>query len=129
MKYLVIRKRDEQSSGLCERIEQMAYAYGGLKFPFSIDGYTYEEDVALEHIKGNSSSNYYTGLFYKHCRCQLVPVSENNSVSYEGIDEVDESYILHGVGGYTGMLDFEEENEEGLDDSVYEMYGSFYSNL
>lgn len=128
MKYLVIRKRDERSSELCERIEQIAYASGGLRFPFRIDGYTYDEEVAIEHILSNSSSNYYTNLFHSNCRCHLVPVSEENSVSYDGVDEVDESYILHGVGGYTGMLDFESENESP-DDTLYDMYASFYSNL
>jgi hypothetical protein len=127
MKFLVLRQRDERSSNLCQRIEQIAYSNGGLEFPFTLDGMLYSKEDAVEHVERMDSS-YYTHLFHENCRCHLIPVSEENSVSYDGIDEVDESYILHGVGGYTGMLDFESENESP-DDTLYDMYASFYSNL
>lgn len=128
MKYLVLRQRDERSSELCARIERMSYRNGGLSFPVRVGGYVFDEDIAIEHML-SGSNDYYTHLFHEHCRCHLIPVSENNSSTAGGIDEVDEQYMMHGTANYTGMLEFEDTVEESFDDAVYDMYSSFYSNI
>ena len=135
MKFLVLRQRDERSSELCQRIEEKAYREGGLSFPVRIDGYVFDEKLAYEHLT-SPETKYYTHLFHEHCRCQLIPLSEENSSTLGGIDEVDEQYMMHGTARYTGMLDFEDEFESNfedddgfMDDGAYEMYAAFYSNL
>jgi len=128
MKYLVLRQKDERSSDLCSRIERLASSRGGLEFPFRIDGYKYDEEVALRNVAEKNHS-YHTGLFHENCRCHLIPVAETNSVSMDSFDDIDTQYMLHGSSRYTGMVDFAEEFDVDTNDSMYELLSSFYSNI
>lgn len=61
LRFLVVRYKDDRSSALCQRIEEMSMSQGGIVI--------YDESA----IRRGFSSDYRTGLFHKNCRCRLIP--------------------------------------------------------
>ena len=113
MKYMIIRIKDEHSSKICDEIEKEILNSGGIKFPFKSikSGKTYRKDD-LE--KGLDTSSYRTGLWHKHCRCHLVPISEETSKRIKNTkrwDILDEQLSMYGATSQVAKNQFSTEEE------------------
>lgn len=109
MKFYVLRQQDERSSELCESIEKRSLREGGLTFPLVHTGYTYDMEDVEDNLE--KTGRYYTNLFHEHCRCHLVPVSDENTVNKAGVyDDTDVDYITQGSANYIGRLKMASKN-------------------
>ena len=74
--FLVLRVKDERSSELCKKIEEMSQSNGGIV----IRPRTYSV------LNSGFGSDYYSGLFHENCRCRLIIKPK---ALYREIDELD----------------------------------------
>jgi len=84
MSFIVVRYRDERSSEICKRIEEMSLKQGGIVLG--------NNDESQELLEKAFSSDYRTELFHKNCRCRLVPKPKSMTGP---LDDFDLSMIVN----------------------------------
>lgn len=77
-RFLVLRYQDERSSKLCEDIDNMSKANGGIVI--------YDQSAIGRGLSGE----YRTGLFHENCRCRLVPKPK----AFDENKQIDETDFL-----------------------------------
>ncbi len=87
IRYMVIRIEDERSSDICKAIEAYALSRGGLRFPFSFGGYYYDSNTLNRGL--TTYGETYTHVFHEHCRCSLVPMTEEAVWKHKQPDSLD----------------------------------------